>query len=143
MTSFNRIGERWTGGDYRLNTLILRNEWGFKGFTICDFNTNEFMVEKDMFYSGGDLNLQGAGNVWEPNFNDATDVQVMKDCSKNILYVVANSNAVRGQFKMHLPKWQVGMYIGTGVVAAGLIAWGVIVFVRFSKKRKIANVAVE
>ena len=39
MTSFNRIGTRWTGGDYRLLTEILRNEWGFNGLVICDFNT--------------------------------------------------------------------------------------------------------
>ena len=28
MSSFNRIGTRWTGGDYRLMTEILRGEWG-------------------------------------------------------------------------------------------------------------------
>ena len=40
MTSFNRIGQKWTGGDYRLCTEILRDEWGFKGTVICDFNTH-------------------------------------------------------------------------------------------------------
>ena len=144
MTSFNRIGTKWTGGDYRLCTTILREEWGFQGFVICDFNTCSHMVEKDMFYAGNDLNLESAGvMVWKPDANNPNDVQILKTCSKNILYVVANSNAVRGQFRVHLPKWQVGMYIGTGVIGAGLIAWGVIVFIRFSKKRKIANVAVE
>ena len=138
MTSFNRIGERWTGGDYRLNTIILREEWGFKGFTICDFNTNEFMVEKDMFYSGGDLNLQGAGNIWEPNFNDPTDVQIMKNCSKNILYVVANTNAVRGQFIVHMPTWQVLLHVGTGVIEAGLLVWGVFVFIKIFKRKNAA-----
>ncbi len=139
MTSFNRIGERWTGGDYRLNTIILREEWGFKGFTICDFNTNEFMVEKDMFYSGGDLNLQGAGNIWEPNFNDPTDVQIMKNCSKNILYVVANTNAVRGQFIVHMPTWQVLLHVGTGVIEAGLLVWGVFVFIKIFKRKNVAE----
>lgn len=139
MTSFNRIGERWTGGDYRLNTIILREEWGFKGFTICDFNTNEFMVEKDMFYAGNDLNLQGAGNIWEPNFNDPTDVQIMKNCSKNILYVVANTNAVRGQFIVHMPTWQVLLHVGTGVIEAGLLVWGVFVFIKIFKRKNVAE----
>ena len=141
MTSFNRIGERWTGGDYRVNTLILREEWDFEGFTICDFNTNEFMVEKDMFYSGGDLNLQGAGNVWNPDLSNPNDVEIMKQCSKNILYVVANSNAVRGEFKVHLPRWQVGLYIGTGVVAAGLATWGFFVFFKMFRRKKEVNAA--
>lgn len=30
MSSFNRIGARWAGGDYRLLTQILRNEWASK-----------------------------------------------------------------------------------------------------------------
>lgn len=139
MTSFNRIGERWTGGDYRLNTIILREEWGFEGFAICDFNTNEFMVEKDMFYAGNDLNLQGAGNVWKPNHNDPTDVEIMKRCSKNILYVVANSNAVRGQFIVHMPTWQVILYVATGVIEAGLLTWGVFVFIKIFKRKKQLN----
>lgn len=144
MTSFNMIGIKWTGGDYRLCTNILREEWGFEGFVICDFNTCSHMVEKDMFYAGNDLNLESAGvMVWEPNANDPKDVYVLKSCSKNILYVIANSNAVRGQFKVHLPKWQVGMYIGTGVVFAGLVAWGVLVFLRFFKRRKQASVEVQ
>ncbi|MGN0805967.1 MAG: glycoside hydrolase family 3 C-terminal domain-containing protein, partial [Candidatus Coproplasma sp.] len=36
MSSFNRIGERWTGGDYRLLNTILRDEWGFEGLVISD-----------------------------------------------------------------------------------------------------------
>ena len=139
MTSFNRIGERWTGGDYRLNTTILREEWGFKGFVICDFNTCGHMICKDMFYSGNDLNLESAGmRIWTPDFNDARDVTVMRECSKNILYVISMSNAIRGDFILHMPTWQVLMYVGTGVVGAGLLAWGAIVFIKFFKRKKLA-----
>ena len=31
MSSFNRIGTVWAGGDYRLLTEVLRDEWGFRG----------------------------------------------------------------------------------------------------------------
>ena len=59
MTSFNRIGTRWTGGDYRLLTEILRNEWGFNGLVICDFNTiPQYMIPRMMFYAGGSLILR-------------------------------------------------------------------------------------
>jgi beta-glucosidase len=142
MTSFNRIGERWTGGDYRLNTSILREEWGFRGFLICDFNTCTHMNCKDMFYSGNDLNLESAGiRVWTPDFNDARDVSVMRTCSKNILYVVSMSNAIRGDFILHMPTWQVLMYVGTGVIAAGLITWGVFAFLKFFKGKKAVEAA--
>ena len=144
MTSFNRIGELWTGGDYRLNTTILREEWGFKGFVICDFNTCLHMNCKNMFYSGNDLNLESAGlRTWSPDFNNANDVTIMRQCSKNIIYVISMSNAVRGDFIIHMPTWQVLLYVGSGVVGAGLIAWGVLVFVRYSKRKKAASIATE
>ncbi len=58
MSSFNRIGTMWTGGDYRLLTEILRDEWGFEGMVICDFNTiPQYMNSRQMAYAGGDLNL--------------------------------------------------------------------------------------
>lgn len=58
MSSFNRIGTVWTGGDYRLLTEILRDEWGFVGMVICDFNTvPQYMNSRQMAYAGGDLNL--------------------------------------------------------------------------------------
>ena len=37
MTAFNRVGSIWAGGNYALNTQILRNEWGFKGATVTDY----------------------------------------------------------------------------------------------------------
>lgn len=41
MSSFNRIGNRWTGGDYKPLTEILRNEWGIRGLVICEFSLFE------------------------------------------------------------------------------------------------------
>lgn len=125
MSSFNRIGKRWTGGDYRLCTEILRDEWGFEGLVICDFNTCGHMMVKDMVYAGGDLNLEIAGvRTYAPNAKSATDVAVFRQASKNILYTIANSNAVRGTFRMQMPVWQIVMFVVDGVLAAGLAVWG-------------------
>lgn len=144
MTSFNRIGERWTGGDYRLCTSILRGEWGFEGLVICDFNTVKHMVVKDMVYAGGDLNLEMIGDrTYTPNGNDATDVTVFRQAAKNILYVIANSNAMRGDFKMGVATWQIVMFVVDGVLAVGLIGWGVFVILRAFRKRKALDAAVQ
>ena len=126
MSSFNRIGQRWTGGDYRLLTTILRDEWGFEGLVICDFNTCSHMVVKDMVYAGGDLNLEMVGSmVWrDVDANSAADVSVVRQAAKNILYTIVNSNAYRGEFVMLMPIWQIVMFIVDAVVVVGLGVWG-------------------
>lgn len=125
MSSFNRIGTRWAGGDYRLITEILRNEWGFNGSVISDFNTCNHMVEKDMFYAGGDLNLQFAGQmVWTPDATDASDVTVLRAAAKNVLFAVANSNAMRGEFKAVTPTWMLVMIGIDALIVLGLAVWG-------------------
>lgn len=137
MSSFNRIGERWTGGDYRLLTTILRQEWGFAGLVISDFNTCSHMNVKDMFYAGGDLNLEMAGlRTYPPDETSAADVTVLREGAKNILYVIANSNAMRGEFIMVPPLWQLLLFAVDGLLAIGLAVWGMAVIRKAVKKDK-------
>ena len=137
MSSFNRIGTRWTGGDYRLITQILKKEWGYYGIVINDFNTVDYMNERDMFYAGGNLNLQIAGlNIWtDCDSNNAADVTVLRNAAQEVLYTIANSNAYRGRFNMQMAAWQIVM-IGIDcaiVVCLGL--WGFFVIRKNSKKK--------
>jgi len=37
MTSYNPINGHWSANNYELNTVILRNEWGYKGFVVTDW----------------------------------------------------------------------------------------------------------
>jgi len=37
MTTYGRVNGLWTAGNFDLNTVILREEWGFKGFTMTDW----------------------------------------------------------------------------------------------------------
>lgn len=86
MTSFNRIGTRWTGGDYRLLTEILRNEWGFNGLVICDFNTiPQYMIPRMMFYAGGSLDLatQQSAMWTDCDTSDAGDAIVLMRAVKD------------------------------------------------------------
>ena len=55
---FNRIGTTRTGGSYALLTGVLRNEWGFEGMVISDYNTGPAcMNSNQMVLAGGDVNL--------------------------------------------------------------------------------------
>lgn len=137
MSSFNRIGTRWAGGDYRLLTTILREEWGFEGVVICDFNTCTHMNVKDMVYAGGDLNLEMAGfRVWrDVDPASAADVSVVRQASKNILYSIVNSNAYRGEFVLHMPVWQIVMIVVDCVLVVGFGVWGFFAVRKALKRR--------
>ena len=137
MSSFNRIGTKWTGGDYRLLTTILREEWGFVGSVICDFHVNDYMSNKQMCYAGGDLNLNGAKPWSRPDEESEGDVTVLRRAAHNLLYCVVNSNIMTREITGYFPPiWQTALWVGEGVIGAGMIAWGVLIFIPFIKSLK-------
>ena len=128
MSSFTRIGQRWCGGSYNLLTQVLRNEWGFRGLVICDFHTDAYMDSKQMIYAGGDLNLTGTAYWKTARSGEKEDVIMLRRATHNILYALANSNAMNQKILGYeIPDWQKYLFIGEGVVGAGFIAWGVVV----------------
>ncbi len=63
MTSFNRLGCIWAGGNEALMTGVLRYEWGFKGCIITDMTENEDNMDSAAnLRAGGNLNLGGDSN---------------------------------------------------------------------------------
>lgn len=128
MSSFNRIGTRWTGGDYRLMTQILRDEWGFRGLAICDYKTdNSFMDSRQMLYAGNDLILASLTNLmWtDASASSAQDVTVLRTAAKNILYTVANSNSVNVDIVGYRMEWWRILTIAVDcLVAVGIGVWG-------------------
>ena len=140
MSSFNRIGTRWTGGDYRLITQILRNEWGFKGFVICDFNTiPQYMIPRQMFYAGGDLDLATLeSSMWtDCDSSDNGDAIVLRNATKNLTYALVNSNAMNAKvIGYDEPLWHSYLlYVNVGLgCVMGL--WGVLAFVHAFKLKK-------
>lgn len=137
MSAFNRIGTMWAGGDYRLLTEILRNEWGFEGMVISDFNTCPHMNTRQMAYAGGDINLvELAGSAWSDEA-DTGDMLVLRRAAKNILYTVINSNAMNGEIVGYLmPVWQILLIVADCVVVAGLGVWGFFAIRKSVKKRE-------
>ncbi|MBP3401548.1 MAG: glycoside hydrolase family 3 protein [Clostridia bacterium] len=121
MSSFNRIGLTWTGGSYALLTELLRDEWGFRGTVITDFITTEsYMNEDQMIRAGGDLSLCNYGPLADTT--SPTGVAAMRQATKNVLYTVANSNAMNGMgdgvvWAYKDPWWQTSLYILCGVLA--------------------------
>ena len=145
MSSFNRIGVRWTGGDYRLLTTVLRDEWGFEGCVITDFAGGRYMNNKQMAYAGGDLYLNNVPyDKWTDKENPL-DIYVLKNTVKNYLYVLVNSNAMNGlgegvELKTELAPWK-KLVIGADIALAALLAISGIVVSIGRKKKAKENIA--
>ena len=139
MSSFNRLGMTWAGGSYPLLTSVLRDEWGFHGMVITDYSLNTYTHVDEMIRAGGDLFLtQDTKKFYKDD--DATQIALLRQATKNILYTVVNSNAMNIETTGYLPPlWQVvWQYAQIGLIAL-LAVWGVLAFVTARKKDKKAK----
>ena len=144
MTSFNRLGCVWAGGDYNLLTNILRNEWAMPGFAVTDFsNSNNYMDVVQGVLAGGDAWDCNDATKWSDVLrtyqDDAQVVSAMRQATARILYTVANSNAMNGvspnmQVVEVTTWWQIAFIVGD--VVFGLLAVLCIVMAVRTRKKK-------
>ena len=96
MSSFNRIGTTPTAESAALLKTVLRDEWGFKGAVITDCVmacTTEDINRATL--AGNDFQLSyGLINPLSDELvNSVSGQQAMRQATKNILYMIANSDA--------------------------------------------------
>lgn len=144
MTSFNRIGATWAGGDYRLITQVLRNEWDFNGFVLTDYTRGEesYMHTVQMLRAGGDAQLSQYGvsfNKWT-----AANRYYANEAMKHTLFTVVNSNNMNGfTHGARLGNSGFAVYkiiiIALYSLSGGLLVIGGLrVFFKIRKKKKLA-----
>lgn len=141
MSSFNRIGGTWAGGSAALMHDVLRGEWGFTGFVITDFNLYPYMyVDEAWAARGTDHMLTFAGMKTVEDTESAFAQSNIRYAAHNLLYTVANSNAVNGMapgatLTYQPAAWEIWITVGT-VVLALLVAAGVVwIIVRVRRHR--------
>lgn len=92
MTSLNRLGSTWTGGNRALCNDILREEWGFRGAVITDSYTGSYMPLNQGLIGGNDLYLSTSNETGTHFDNtDPTMVMVARTACKNIMYSWCNA----------------------------------------------------
>ena len=101
MSSFNRIGTTWAGGSYSLLTEVLREEWGFNGFVLTDYEVSNYMFTGQCLAAGGDAKLKTVGLSGNFLFGyslegNAEDQAYAHEAAHHILYTVVNSAAMNG-----------------------------------------------
>ena len=144
MTSFNRVGYTWAGGNYNLITGLLRNEWGFHGFIITDnANTGVFMDAGQMIQAGADGKLTNlpSGARYTFNKDDVADYHYGREAIHNILYTIANSKVMNGgmpgsSYLAKVEPYQKVIYAVDGVCGGLIAVLVVLTILRFRKKKE-------
>ena len=145
MTSFNRLGTTWAGGDKDLLTGILRGEWGMRGFALTDFsNNNNYMDVLNGLMAGGDGWDCNDGAKWTQKLMEYKDdpnvTAAMREATKHILYTVANSNAMNGVSAnmqvIEIRPWWKNAIVACDVVFGLLAAGSIFMLVKTIKKAK-------
>lgn len=138
MTSgWSSIGGTYAGYDYNLNTNVLRNEWGFQGFIITDYDGGNYANDDSrvarIVRAGVDQHMidgtMGPGKYTD--VNSATGRTALRKAIKNTLFTLANSaqtnNAAPGAIISYkMSPWRIGiicMDVALGLFIAGGIVW--------------------
>ncbi len=140
MTAFNYIGNVWAGCCPELLQDVLRGEWGFVGSTVTDWFNGTIdgnMMADSAIRTGGDKMLSSAGDQkgFATNTDQAATVVAMRNSCHNILYSLANSNAINER-NFGTPGWVKMIYAVDVVVAVTVAALEAFAIMYFLKKRK-------
>ena len=142
MSSYNFIGTVPAVSNYQLLTTVLRDEWGFKGMVISDYDGSYgYMITDAAIRAGNDLML-GSGvadsNIIE-DIDAPTCVLAMRQACKNILYTVGNSGYYADPSAMDAGsgnRMQTTFILVDVIVAVAALAIETVVLLRWMKKRK-------
>ena len=147
MTSYNRIGTVWTGGNYNLITRLLRNEWGFDGYVLTDYLDGDWENVDQMLAAGGDaaLNLEDKGGMYACKSDTPQALTYLRRSAHHILYATVNSHAMNGidggtVIKAGRPKFydlMIAVNVFSGVGIALCILFTMLKLFVFGKKKTI------
>lgn len=164
MTSYNRIGATWAGGNKALLENVLRDEWGFRGTVITDYaDHQQYMNADQMLRCGGDLYMDGvfgngsfqygftaeeltAASGSSSGARAASYYRNLRRATKNILYTWLNARSVNlayneaaaeaGEQPIEFYVKKTGInWVRAGVAAADIVTLGVVGAV-FARKRR-------
>lgn len=136
MTSFNRAGCIWTSASSELMISIIRDEWGFDGYSITDMaeSFKYYMTYDDGIMNGTDLYLAAGDEYALSDYAYSIPFRLrMREACHRVLYVLANYSASMNGLSANsrivniTPWWKTAIYSVIGVTAfltaAGAVLW--------------------
>ena len=154
MSTFNRLGNTWTGANHALMTEVLRDEWGFRGAVVTDYYDGGLMHLERGLLGGNDLWLTGTGNkAGGFKSNDKAFMYAARIAAHNILYAHCNSYYVSQTHDKSqdvvtadinriqvveppFPAWVFAIVALDLVAVAGIVVWTLYIFRPDLFKRK-------
>lgn len=142
MSGFDYIGDRWAGASYELLTIILRDEWGFKGSVITDyFGGYGYMNYDCAIRAGNDLMLNTLSTTGKLSKSSNDDRYYMQKAVKNILYSYSRTSYVSSGAESAggLAPWQIFAIVANVIWWAVTIALAGLCIRKWVKTKQSAN----
>jgi len=147
MSSFNCVGATWSGASYPCLTQILRNEWGFKGSVITDYNKMITVLKcKNGVRAGNDIWLNPRDtNDYPLSAKNPTDIYCAKIAAKHILYTYVSTyvhaKEYNPEFKFKFmpqsyPWWKPALVATDAVAVISCLLWVSIPLIKNKRKQK-------
>ena len=151
MTSYNRLGNQWSGGCYNLMTNVLRKEWGWLGYASSDYAGQS--KGNYGYYQNVYTGIQAGCDTYDANFHkdeyeSVKDDPVIQYClrisSKRICNTILNTAVMNGMSSstrvVYLNTWWenalIGLMSGLGVLTASFAIWTALEIRKLIKEKK-------
>ena len=144
MSSFNYVGTTWSGGNDALMGTVLRDEFGFRGVVISDFNIYQYMDANQGLRAGTDLQHTWASIAsTHLDTSSATGRIAIRNAVHNLVYTFANSGAMQNVapgsivwYEMSPWRiWLICLDVVLGLFFAGGTAWVVSRTINYNKHK--------
>ncbi len=138
MTAYNYIGVTYAGAKSELINNILKDEWGFRGLVLTDYDGNfNYFNADQIIRNGGSAQLAtyDVGSNYVTDTTSATSIIAMRQASKDIMYTVVNSNAYSEEnMNAGLAAWQILAIVINVLLAAVLVVLEVLTIRNYKKR---------
>ncbi|HIU00926.1 MAG TPA: glycoside hydrolase family 3 protein [Candidatus Coproplasma excrementavium] len=143
MTAYNRIGATASSANYGVQYAILREEWGFKGYSVTDFTgLNPIAAPKESIFAGTTAfcGFGSSTSYWTETAlsGDADLLKAMQNSMHYALYALSRSYAMDlvNTHTVSLMTWWRAMYISLITISSVLTAASAAAYVVLSIRDK-------
>ena len=99
MSSYNRVNGKYVCNTYDLCTRVLREEWGFSGLVMSDWNATEQCSYADAINAGNDLIMPGTPKVTKTLLDDLKegrlDCEALNTSAARVLTLIFESDTCK------------------------------------------------